>query len=328
MRKILLIIFLSFCFNSCENNNNTVKVFGNIKGFKKSTLKLIKLDLESNEPIVIDSFFSMSGNFKFSLNKAPSYLYTLAINDTLKIPFFSDDSNTEIKGDLSSISSFKVESSSTENAFFRKFSQDDFFEKEKGMNIMLNHPDKIVSVFTAYYQFQIFNISKDTMDIIMNKFSNYSKQSVYYDYLNKLYKKITKISEGKIAPNFSAKTKDGELISLIDLRGKYVLLDFWASWCAPCIQKFPEMKNIYNNAKNKNFQILGVSVDVRRDRWVNSILLNKLNWINISNARGWDEISDEYGVKAVPQNFLINPEGIIIKKNIDVKELKLFVDSI
>ena len=88
------------------------------------------------------------------------------------------------------------------------------------------------------------------------------------------------------------------------------------------------MKNIYNNAKNKNFQILGVSVDVRRDRWVNSILLNKLNWINISNARGWGEISDEYGVKAVPQNFLINPDGIIIKKNININELKLFVNTL
>lgn len=326
MKKSILLIFIMFL--SCENNNKIVKVYGKIKGLKETTINLLKLDLESNEPVIIDSFFSSSGNFKFSLNKAPSYLYTLAINDTLKIPFFSDTSNTEIKGDLSSISSFKVESSSTEDAFFRKFSQDAFFEKEKGMNIMLNHPDKIVSVFTAYYQFQIFNISKDTMDIIMSKFSNYSKQSVYYDYLNKLYKKITKISEGKIAPNFSAKTKDGELISLIDLRGKYVLLDFWASWCGPCIQKFPEMKNIYNNAKNKNFQILGVSVDVRRDRWVNSILLNKLNWINISNARGWGEISDEYGVKAVPQNFLINPDGIIIKKNININELKLFVNTL
>ncbi len=71
---------------------------------------MLKLDLESNEPIVIDSFFSMSGNFNFTLNKAPSYLYTLAINDTLKIPFFSDTSDTEIKGDLSSLSSFEVES--------------------------------------------------------------------------------------------------------------------------------------------------------------------------------------------------------------------------
>ena len=329
MRKlILLIIFLSFCFNSCENNNNTVKVFGNIKGLKKSTLKLLKLDLESNEPIVIDSFFSMSGNFNFTLNKAPSYLYTLAINDTLKIPFFSDTSDTEIKGDLSSLSSFEVESFSEEDVFFRKYSQDDFFEKKTGMEIMLNNPNKIVSVFTAYYQFQIFDIPKDTMDIIINRFSNYSKQSIYFDYLNKLYDKITNIKKGSIAPNFSSKTKDGELISLNDFKRKYVLLDFWASWCAPCIQKFPSMLEIYRNANKDNFEILGVSVDVNRKSWENSISKNNLTWINISNVKGWDEISDRYGVKAVPQNFLINPDGIIIKKNIDIKELKLFVNSL
>ncbi len=326
LKKSILLIFIILA--SCEYNKNSVKVYGNIKGLKETTIKLLKLDLESNEPVIIDSFFSNSGNFKFNLNKAPSFLYTLAVNDTLKIPFFSDDSDTEIKGDLSSISSFKIESSSIEDTFFRGFSQDDFFEKEKGMDIMLNHPDKIVSVFTAYYQFQIFNISKDTMDIIMKNYSDYSKQSIYFDYLNNLYEKIIRIKEGNKAPNFSAKTQDDELISLIDFRGKYILLDFWASWCAPCIQKFPEMNNVYDNSNNDKFEILGVSVDVSRDRWVNSILENNLNWTNISNTRGWDEISDIYGVKAIPQNFLINPEGIIIKKNIDVKELKLFVDSI
>jgi thiol-disulfide isomerase/thioredoxin len=109
---------------------------------------------------------------------------------------------------------------------------------------------------------------------------------------------------------------------------KYVLLDFWASWCAPCIQKFPSMLEIYRNANKDNFEILGVSVDVNRKSWENSISKNNLTWINISNVKGWDEISDRYGVKAVPQNFLINPDGIIIKKNIDIKELKLFVNSL
>ena len=193
---------------------------------------------------------------------------------------------------------------------------------------MLNYSDNIVSVFTAYYQFQIHNISQDTMSLIIDNFSSYSKNSIYFDYLKSLYEKITSIKEGVLAPNFTSKDIDGKQHSLYDFRGKYVYIDFWASWCAPCIEKFPEMKKIYNSRDKSKFEILGVSVDVSRDSWIKSIEKNKLNWINISNTKGWDEISDSYGVKAVPQNFLVDPNGTIIKKNIELNDLKEILESL
>ena len=313
---------------SCTSISDSIIIEGKVSGLKNQTVKLLKLDLETNEPVVVDSFNSKNGAFEFIVKKEPSYLHTLFINDSIKFPFFAENSNVKIDGDIKSIESFIISSKSKEDNFFREYSQDDFFDRKIGMDIMMNYPDNIVSVFTAYYQFQIHNISQDTMSLIIDNFSSYSKNSIYFDYLKSLYEKITSIKEGVLAPNFTSKDVDGKQYSLYDFRGKYVYIDFWASWCAPCIEKFPEMKKIYNSRDKSKFEILGVSVDVSRDSWIKSIEKNKLSWINISNTKGWDEISDSYGVKAVPQNFLVDPNGTIIKKNIELNDLKEILESL
>ena len=328
MRGLILYVLIFLTLLSCTSISDSIKIEGKVSGLKNQTVKLLKLDLETNEPVVVDSFNSKNGAFEFIVKKEPSYLHTLFINDSIKLPFFVDNSKVKIDGDIKSIESFTISSKSKEDNFFREYSQDDFFDRKIGMDIMLNYPDNIVSVFTAYYQFQIHNISQDTMSLIIDNFSSYSKNSIYFDYLKSLYKKITSIKEGVLAPNFTSKNIDGKQYSLYDFRGKYVYIDFWASWCAPCIEKFPEMKKIYNSRDKSKFEILGVSVDVSRDSWIKSIEKNKLSWINISNTKGWDEISDSYGVKAVPQNFLVDPNGTIIKKNIELNDLKEILESL
>ena len=328
MKGLTLYVLIFFILNSCTSISDSIIIEGKVSGLKNQTVKLLKLDLETNEPVVVDSFNSKNGAFEFIVKKEPSYLHTLFINDSIKFPFFADNSNVKIDGDIKSIESFIISSKSKEDNFFREYSQDDFFDRKIGMDIMMNYPDNIVSVFTAYYQFQIHHISQDTMSLIIDNLSSYSKNSIYFDYLKSLYEKITSIKEGVLAPNFTSKDIDGKQYSLYDFRGKYVYIDFWASWCAPCIEKFPEMKKIYNSRDKSKFEILGVSVDVSRDSWIKSIEKNKLSWINISNTKGWDEISDSYGVKAVPQNFLVDPNGTIIKKNIELNDLKEILESL
>jgi peroxiredoxin len=327
MRGLILYVLIFLTLLSCTSISDSIIIEGKVSGLENQTVKLLKLDLQTNEPLVVDSISSKNGVFKFIVKKEPSYLHTLIVNDSIKFPFFVDKSNVKIDGDIKSIESFIISSKSKEDNFFRKFSQDDFFDRKIGMDIMINYPDNIVSVFTAYYQFQIHNISQDTMSSIIDNFSSYSKNSIYFDYLKSLYEKITSINEGVIAPNFTSKDIDGKQHSLYDFRGKYVYIDFWASWCAPCIEKFPEMKKIYNSRDKSKFEILGVSVDVSRDSWIKSIEKNKLNWINISNTKGWDEISDSYGVKAVPQNFLVDPDGVILYKNISLIKLRDFFEN-
>jgi peroxiredoxin len=191
------------------------------------------------------------------------------------------------------------------------------FDRKKGMEIMLNHPDYSFTAFTAYYQFQLYNIQDDTLSFIMNNFTASVKKSAYYKHLDKLYNTLKKVSISQPAPNFKIPDVAGNLVGLEDFRGKYVLIDFWASWCAPCRASNPALVEVYNTFKDKNFTIVGISIDRKKDRWLKAINTDKLPWTNLSNLKGWDEVSTIYGVKAIPQNFLLDPDGIIIDKNIE-----------
>ena len=122
---------------------------------------------------------------------------------------------------------------------------------------------------------------------------------------------------GGILPEFTAKTPEGELIKLSDLRGKYVLVDFWASWCIPCRTEFPHLKKAYARFKNKNFEILGYSIDNEKSLWVSALENDDVPWLNVSNLLGMEDPTKiKYKIYGVPANFLIGPDGKVIAVNL------------
>lgn len=128
---------------------------------------------------------------------------------------------------------------------------------------------------------------------------------------------------GRQAPDFTQNNAEGKPISLRSLRGKYVLVDFWASWCGPCRAENPNVVKVYNTYKDKNFEILGVSLDEDRKAWLGAIEKDKLTWLHVSDLKGWqNEVAILYNVEAVPQNWLVDPNGIIIAKNMKGEELR------
>ena len=124
---------------------------------------------------------------------------------------------------------------------------------------------------------------------------------------------IKKASVGNIAPDFTLQIPDGKSVSLIDYRGKYVLLDFWASWCGPCLREVPNVKKVYDKFHDKGFEILSVSLDDKKDNWVDAIKKNDLNWVHVSSLQGWScPVAKLYNVSGVPAMLLIDKEGKII----------------
>lgn len=122
---------------------------------------------------------------------------------------------------------------------------------------------------------------------------------------------------GEVATNITGATPDGKKMSLTDLRGKYVLIDFWASWCGPCRRENPNVVRLYEKYKSKGFDILGVSLDTNKDKWVAAIKKDKLSWHHISDLKGWSsELSKPYGVRGIPYTVLIDKEGNIIGKRL------------
>ncbi|MES2455909.1 MAG: TlpA disulfide reductase family protein [Bacteroidota bacterium] len=157
------------------------------------------------------------------------------------------------------------------------------------------------------------SIKPDEALAIYNKLSetlrlSYNGQTVY-----KLLNAHTVTAVGAVAPNFTQKDVNGKSVSLSDYKGKYVLVEFWASWCAPCRAESPNLLKQYAAFKDKGFEILGVSVDSDRAKWLEAIKKDGLTWPQISDLKGWEnEARKVYGISGVPANFLISPEGKVI----------------
>lgn len=121
------------------------------------------------------------------------------------------------------------------------------------------------------------------------------------------------LTPGSQAPEISQTTPDGKTVSLSSLKGKYVLIDFWASWCGPCRRENPNVKRLYDKYAGKNFEILSVSLDSNSDRWKSAIAKDGMNWLHVSDLKKWNSAAAaDYGVKSIPFTVLVDPEGKIV----------------
>ncbi|MFN7119545.1 MAG: peroxiredoxin family protein [Saprospiraceae bacterium] len=122
---------------------------------------------------------------------------------------------------------------------------------------------------------------------------------------------------GGTAPDFTQQTPDGKDLKLSDLRGKVVLIDFWASWCGPCRRENPNVVKVYSKYKDKGFEILGVSLDNSRERWLQAIQQDGLTWLHVSDLKYWqNEVAQLYSVRSIPHTILLDAEGKIVARNL------------
>lgn len=313
-----LLIFLLSCSPE-QDKHFTIRA--KVNGLKDGTARLVKLDLESNQKVNLDSSKVINGIFSFSGKVHSPYLHSIFLNDSIgPIHVFLDNSEIQILGHIDSLQHINI-SGSREDSLFHSISMDAIFEKETGMDLMLNKNDYTFSAFVAYYQFQVNQIPLDSMILIMNGFTEKVKQSDYFRHVSSLYLTLEATATSKPAPDFTLPDVNGENISLSDFHGQTVLLDFWASWCGPCRKLSPDLVQLHDQFKGRNFTILSVSVDDHKDRWIKAIEEDQLDWTHVSKLDGWGDVSKMYGVMAIPQNFLISPDGNILSKNLTIEQL-------
>lgn len=182
-------------------------------------------------------------------------------------------------------------------------------------SFIFSHPDSyvaldlIASEKTAVIDPKVFEVYYKPLSKRMLASPTGQKLTAKYD-------KAKQIAIGKVV-DFTQTDDKGNEFKLSSLKGKYVLVDFWASWCGPCRAENPHLLKAYNQLKEKNFEVVGVSLDETKAAWLNAVKQDGMPWIQVSDLKGFkSDLAIKYGITAIPQNFLINPEGSIIAKNL------------
>ncbi len=184
-----------------------------------------------------------------------------------------------------------------------------------------NNPQSLLSVY-AFERFSFFQSDYSLLDEDFRQLPDWIKKTAGGKYIADKIEGAKAVALNKPAPVFFKILADGNRIGLEDFRGKFVLLDFWASWCVPCRKENPNLVKSYEKYKSRNFEIISVSIDEDKNAWRNASKEDKISWINLLDAKGnLDEIAVKYGVQSVPANFLIDPNGVIIGKNLKIEEL-------
>lgn len=167
-----------------------------------------------------------------------------------------------------------------------------------------------------------YHAEADEVEILYKLLDVNVKNSAQGKGIKKLIDVYNTVALGKVPPDFKQMSPEGKPISLSSLQGKYILVDFWASWCVPCRRENTNVVKAYHEFKDKGLDVLGVSYDTNKTNWLQAIKNDALAWQQVSDLLGWENATSElYGIKALPSNFLLDKSGRIVAKNIFGRKL-------
>lgn len=164
-----------------------------------------------------------------------------------------------------------------------------------------------------------YEFYRDYAELLKKEMPN---STIAQDFVKEV-EEMGKLAIGQVAPDIALPNPEGEIVKLSSLRGKYVLVDFWAKWCKPCRMENPNVVRMYNKYNDKGFEVYGVSLDRKREDWLQAIEEDQLHWTQVSDLKYWNsEAARLYNINSIPFALLLDPDGVIIGKNLRGKELE------
>ncbi len=364
-KNILFALLLIFALTSCVNKQ-TYTLTGSFAtpDFDGKTIYLQTMDYDSLRFVSLDSLQVKNGQFTFKgIASTPATLYFVHFDDEHEpAQFIAEAGKIQLTIDSTFISHVN---GTPINDAYQQFTDtiDKLFEEVQSIHVQLNDDllagkideeefnrrgEVASNLFTnTIYEFIKSHLPGTFGEYLLMDYSYYLQPEQIIDLISKSSPKFQSLEEiqmmkertiatektsvGKMFVDISGKTLDGQTVSLSDYVGKgdIVLVDFWASWCGPCIRSLPDLIKIHKKFKNKKFVIVGVSLDDDKSSWEKATASHQIPWIQFSNLKGWkDEAAVSYGINSIPATVLIDKDGVILKRNVDADLLDKLLEEL
>ena len=306
-------------FSSCSEEKKGYVIEGQVADVKEGMMYLKKY--VDKTFVEVDSAVILDGKFKFEgvASEALAHGLTTRKESSRPMVFFLDNDAMTVSMNESG-KEMTIVGSEANDIYLRNAK----LTRSKGYSLdslIAAHP---ASPVVAYFVVKDFAYKLDLagMKAVRAQFDTSLAGTEYVNQIESMIARMEKVQVGSEAPDFTLPDVDGNPVSLSSFRGKYVLVDFWAAWCPDCRKENPNIVAAWEKYKDKNFAVLGVSLDRKRDQWLAAIEKDGLKWTQVSDLKYWNsEAALLYCIRWIPMSYLIDPEGKIVAIGLEGEEL-------
>lgn len=319
MKKSILCLLIVALIASCKpiKKQDGFTIKGTVSADTKGWVYL--KELKNREYIVIDSVQIVDNAFVFEGKVEQPMVYLLTPEQaSRRVPIYVE--NTQITVALNNDWEIETITGTDNTTHFNALLAKAAEGTLQSDSLVRSNPNSPIGVYflnKETYKYDYTQLS-DLRKILTDSLKNHP----YTAQLDEVIALLAKIQPGQPAPEFTLPTPQGDSLNLSSLKGKYVILDFWASWCPDCRKSNPELVKIYEKYKSKNVTILSISLDEDQDKWLAAIQKDGLVWNNVITGTGWNNpVTAAYAIKWIPMTFLIDPNGVIVTRTAEVADI-------